>query len=119
MRRWRVSRLRRHSADSRLFEDERSCCEGGKKGGREKREVGIRWEERGRDEKERRAEMGWPAVLCQDEKGSIYVSVCFRMRKIAREQKRARGCDGERKKERILTEVSNFLEFIFLEYTYN
>ena len=75
--------------------------------------MGIRWEERGRDEKERRAEMGWPAVLCQDEKGSIYVSVCFRMRKIAREQKRARGCDGERKKERILTEVSNFLEFIF------
>ena len=32
------------------------------------REVGIRWEERGRDEKERRAEMGWPAVLCQNEK---------------------------------------------------
>ena len=56
----------------------------------------------------------WGGLLCfvMMKKGSIYVSVCFRMRKIAREQKRARGCDGERKKERILTEVSNFLEFI-------
>ena len=76
-----------------------TCCEGG----RERKKRGEeRWEYDGKREGEMRKRDGrkWGGLLCfvEMKKGSIYVSVCFRMRKIAREQKRARGSDGERKK---------------------